>query len=610
MSQIFPPQKENAGSPWKEDEEIEDSGKNEPGNSAMATLVKIAIPILIVSLAGYGFYYFLTRPTGASIAVEFSKPDQILSGQPFALKISLSNNSDQILKNSRLAVSLPDKVYYLNGSQDQRVTETDVGDIGPGSATINTFNIVVIGDTNSLKHIDAKLSYQLTGSTAEFESKSGTDLSISQQAVDVSFELPQNVFDGSDFDLKVNYKNNSGQDFSNDVILKIDYPSEFQFSKSSVDPASGNNQWDLGKLPRGASSSITISGRIKGSGKSSYDFHGAVSASGKDFGGQTFTVAEQTAGISMSSSPLSVSMQINNQDNYVARAGDELIYRLHYKNNSSATFENVVVKASLLSDMLDFQSLKTDASFSSAGNTFTWMTANVPALSKLSPGEDGYLNIDIKLKKDFPIRLISDKNYTLKLNTEISSPTVPSGVKAPKTVSSSNFETKIAGMLQIQTKALWRDAASGFLNSGPYPPRVNQPTRYTIHWVLTNYATDVSGVQVSAFLQSGARWTGNVKSNIDNQPSYDPTSGKVTWDVGDIMANKGVINQPLEAVFQVEVTPAVNQAGQFVTFLGNTSIQWQDNFVNAQLSDSYRAMTTGLSDDPTIGVSINRSVQQ
>ncbi len=610
MASIFPPKKEKYVSPWEEDKEESSPEEEKPESSLMATLAKILIPILIIAVAGYGFYYFLTRPTGASVSIDFAKPDQILSGQPFTLKITVSNNSDQVLKNAKLSVSLPEKVYYLSGSQNQRVIETDSSDMGPGSASPSTFSLVAIGDTNSVKHIVAKLSYQLGGSTGEFESDAGTDLSVSEQIIDLGFELPESVFGGSAFDLKVNYKNNSSQDFDSDVILKIDYPSEFTFSKSSIDPSAGNNQWDLGKLPKGATGSITITGSVADSGKSSYDFHGAVSSNGQTFGGQTFTIAEQTASISMSTSPLLVSMQINGSDNYVAHAGDELIYRIHYKNNSSITFDNVTVKASLLSDMFDFQTLRTDASFSSAGNTFTWLAANTPALSKLSPGEEGNLDIDIRLKKDFPVRLISDKNYTLKLSTEVSSPTVPQGVKASRTVSTSNFETKVAGKLQIQAKALWRDAASGILNNGPYPPRVNQPTQYTVHWILTNYATDASNVQVSAYLQSGARWTGKVKSNTDNTPAYDQSSGKVTWNAGDIMANKGVINGPAEAVFQVELTPAVNQAGQYITFLGNTSVQWQDNFIGSQLTDSYKALTTALMDDPSIGISVNRSVQQ
>ena len=172
------------------------------------------------------------------------------------------------------------------------------------------------------------------------------------------------------------------------------------------------------------------------------------------------------------------------------------------------------------------------------------------------------------------------------------------------------METKVAGKITINAKALWRDASSGILNSGPYPPRVNQPTKYTVHWALTNYSTDVSGAQVSAFLQSGAKWTGVTKSNINSQPSYDFSTGKVTWDVGDLMATKGVISQQPEAIFQVEVTPAANQLNQFITFLGNTAVTGKDNFTGIQLNDTGQALTTELPDDQTVGNLPNRGVQQ
>ncbi|MEK7547152.1 MAG: hypothetical protein AAB536_03180 [Patescibacteria group bacterium] len=603
--------KEKNKSPWKEDEKFKDFEPEEDRGSAMKTFVKVAaVFVLAASIAGFGYYYFFMRSSGANVGVEFSKPGQIFSGQPFLLTVSFSNYSDQVLKNAVLSVYLPDNVSYLGpgSSPDQRVIEKNVGDMGPGSVNPdNVFSLVVIGDSQSIKYVNAKLSYQLGGSTAEFESKSGIDLSVGQQAVDLSFELPQNVFSGSNFNLIVKYQNNSGQDFGNNAILKIDYPSGFKFAKSSAELFSGDNQWDLGKLSKNSNGILTITGSIVGADQLSFGFHGAISTS---FSGRTLTIAEQTANISISSSPLSLSLSVNGSADYVARAGDNLVYNLHYKNNSVATFANIIIKASIAGEMLDFSTLRTDAAFDPIRNTFTWMVANAPSFAQLSPGEEGTVSIDIKLKKDFPIRRISDKNYIVKLQSEISSPTVPQGTDASKTVSTAALENKIAGKAQIQAKALWRDATSNILNSGPYPPRVNQPTKYTIHWIVTNYSTDVSGVKVSAFLQSGARWTGVVKSNTDSQPSYNSSTGEVTWDVGDLMATKGVISKPAEGIFQVEVTPALNQVGQFITFLGNTGIQWQDDFVGAQFSDSYQSLTTMLMDDTTISASADRRVQQ
>ena len=602
--------KEKVSSPWKEDEKL---GNFEPEeklveNSPMKTFAKIAVFILVVAFAGFS-YYFFTRPAGANVAIEFSvNPSQIFAGNPFTLTIPVSNFSDQVLKNVRLSISLPAQISYLDGSSDQRIVEKNIGDIGPGSVNSNNdFRLLALGDVQTLRHIDARLSYQLAGSTADFENKSGVDISVGQQAVDLSFDLPQGVFGGSNFDMTVKYQNNSGRDFSDDVLLKMDYPSGFQFAKSSVGPApANNNQWNLGKLPKGASGNLTITGSIVGAGQSSFDFHGSVSTG---FNGQTFTIAEQTGSVSISASPLSISPSLNGSADYVAHADDRLIYSLRYKNDSSDAFQNITIKASLSGEMFDFSSLRTNASFDSIRNTFTWVTANAPALAQLSPGEEGTATIEVNLKKDFPIRRISDKNYSLKLQVEINSPTVPAGTAASKTVSVANMETKVAGKIAISVKALWRDASSGILNSGPYPPRVNQPTKYTIHWLLTNYSTDVSGVQASAFLQSGARWTDITKSNTDNQPKYDSTTGKVTWDVGSLMATKGVISQKPEAIFQVEVTPAVNQVNQLITFLGDTSVDAQDNFTGTQLSDTGQALTTALPDDQTI-TSGDRGVQQ
>ncbi|MBI4085514.1 MAG: hypothetical protein HY432_03365, partial [Candidatus Liptonbacteria bacterium] len=593
--------------PWKSDEEVPGyEPEEEKENPKMKTWAIAGVSVFVIVAAAAGYYYF-TRPSGASVGIEFSKPDRILAGQPFSLKITFSNYSDEVLKNAVLSAYLPDDVFYLAGTPNQRVIEKNVGDVGPGSVNPDDFTLIAVGDSQVLKRIQAKLSYQLGGSTAEFETESKIDLSIGQQAVDLNFELPQAVFSGSNFNIEVKYQNNSDKDFSNDVILKMDYPSGFKFAKGSTEVSSGNNQWNLGKLQKGAGGSITITGSLVGADGVSSGFHGAVSTS---FGGRSFTIAEQTANLSISSSPLSISLSANGSSDYIAHAGDEIVYNLRYKNNSSMTFENIIIKASLSGAMLDFSTLKTDAAFDPLRNTFTWMVANAPGLSQLSPGEEGVFSIDIRLKKDFPIKRISDKNYAVKLDSEISSPTVPQGTDAERTVSTVGIETKIAGKVQVQAKALWRDAASDILNKGPYPPRVNQTTQYAIHWIVKNYATDVSGVKVSGFLQSGARWTGVVKSNTGGKPSYNSSTGEVTWNVGDMIATKGVISQPAEAIFQIEVTPAINQVGQFITFLGNTIVKWHDNFVNADFNDSFPSLNTMLPDDTTISPSADRTVQK
>ncbi len=602
-------------SPWAEDKNIGGFGENEPPTetSKMSAFSKIFVFVLVIALAGFGYYYFFMRTAGADVSVEFSDPGRILSGQPFRVTVSFSNNSEQVLKNAVLSVYLPEGVSYLDGSGSQRVIETNVGDVGPGSINPNVYNIIAVSSGQFVKRIEARLSYRLGGSTAEFETRKSFDFSFEEQAIGLSFDVPQGVFSGINFDMVVKYQNNTRQDFQSSAVLKMNYPQSFNFVKASAENlpvqagSPGNDTWDLGKLPKNATGSITITGNLVGASNSSFDFSGIVSTV---FKGQNFSIAEQTANVSISESPLSVSPSVNGSPDYVARAGEEIIYNLRYKNGSSAAMNNVVVRAKLSSEMFDFSTVKTDAFFDARSNTFTWITANTSALSQVLPGGEGTLTLDVRLKENFPIRRISDKNYVLKLDVQIESPTVPPGTSATKTMSVAALETKVMGKIEVAAKAFWRDAASGILNGGYYPPRVGSPTQYTIHWIVYNYSTDVSNAVVSAFLQSGARWTGKVKSNASSQPVYDQTTGKVTWELGTIMATKGVVSTPPEAIFQVELTPAPNQVGQYVTFLGSTGIEADDNFTGTKLSNSYREMTTLLPDDTTISGSVDRAVQK
>ncbi len=597
-------------SPWQEDTALEESSDplNEPDDkpSTMKTVAKTLIVVSLLSVAGFGYYYFFLRIAGPNVGLEFSKPDQILVGQPFSLAVSFSNYSDQILKSAKLSVLLPDGIAFLNGTPAQRVMEQNVGDIGPGSLNQQTFTLIAIKGGQTLARVEARLGYQTAGSSAEFQGHSEVDLPIGQPAVTLNFDVPQNVFSGESFDITVRYQNNSNEDFKN-FQLRVDYPPVFQFTKSSVDPSRSNNQWKLGTLAKGSNGSFRITGSLIGPEQSYFNFHGLVTA---EFLGQTYGISDQTASTVISASPLSLVPSLNNSSDYVSHIGDDVTYVLKYKNNSNVTIENIVVKAVLTGELFDFATLRSNASFDSLTRIVTWMTANTPALGAVGPGREGSVDLEIRLKSDFPIHRISDKNYTLKLNAQIESLTVPQGINASKTMSVANLENKVAGKLNLRVKALWRDSPAGIVNKGPYPPLVNRPTQYTVHWLVSNYATDASAVTVSSFLQSGARWTGVVKSNIDSQPSYDAASGKITWNVGTLIATKGVISPAAEAVFQIELTPAVNQLGQFVTFLGDTQVQGQDNFANLTLSDKVRALDTSLPDDASVTNLSNKTVQQ
>jgi hypothetical protein len=85
--------------------------------------------------------------------------------------------------------------------------------------------------------------------------------------------------------------------------------------------------------------------------------------------------------------------------------------------------------------------------------------------------------------------------------------------------------------------------------------------------------------------------------------------GTVTWKIEKISAGKGVVNEPIEAIFQIQGTPYTSQVGQYEPLLGETDLTGTDAFTNLPVSASDNAIDTSLPDDTTLGAGSGRVVQ-
>jgi hypothetical protein len=149
--------------------------------------------------------------------------------------------------------------------------------------------------------------------------------------------------------------------------------------------------------------------------------------------------------------------------------------------------------------------------------------------------------------------------------------------------------------------------SSGIKNAGPYPPRVNQPTRYTVHWLITNYATDADNVTISAYLQSGTTCTGKSVVPASTTFTCDSSGGAISWQIPAVAATTGISGRPLEAVFQVSNTPAINQVGQTITLVSPATLTATDAFVSSTMQATVGSVTTDMPDDGSISAN-NRGV--
>ncbi len=573
--------------------------------SIRSRVITIFAVLIILGGVMLGFLvYQASRSRG--IELQFSAPEKVTIGVPFDFRINIANSSQNVFEEVRLSVNLPEGLAFLGSPASKTVDFKELGTVSAGGVNQQIYKLIALNGENTFKRITASVSYLSGSLSSRFQEESSFDLSVGSYGLTLDIAAPQKIFSGEAFDAEISYKNVSDIDYS-DLKLKMEYPPTFTLIKSALIPDVGNNVWVLGGLRKGSENKFKINGNIIGPEGAFFDLKATIEAS---FLGQSYPISANSATLSIATSPLSLGILLNEDPEYIARTNDELHYTLSYVNNTDVGLRDVIIRAQLIGTMFDFTQLSSDASFRSTDNTLTWNASNVPELGTLSPGESGTVNFSLKTKMAYPIKRLSDKNFTLKVRGTIESPTVPHFVQAEKTFSVANLETKVAGQVDMDAKVLFRDAASGIINKGPFPPRVNQPTQYTVHWLITDYGTDVKEVEVKAFLAGNVRFTGAAKSSAGTSvPTYNERTQEMVWTIARVPATTGVISRALEATFQIVATPSSSDLGGFMPLIQETAIKAIDEFTNLELTDKDFPVNTSLPDDPTVtsgqGVVVN-----
>jgi hypothetical protein len=558
-------------------------------------LVFAAAVVLVFIVIGTAVFFVSFLRSGDNVVLELEGPGEVLRGVPFEVSVNVNNNTDSLVSGAELSVSPGKGVRDLGNLDGNGVFTDSIGDLGSGSLAKKTYRFIATAPEGE-EEIVFSMSY-FSSHQNSFETRAVSKVKIRGEAAKIEIEKPEQILPGSVFGLNIKYENLSGADLP-EAVLKVEYPSAFRFVSASLEPDSLNNYWRLGELMKNSSGNLEIRGRLEGGGSGPFTL--PVTLSSKILG-EDFPVAEGMAELSVSPSPVGLSALINRRESYVARVGDRLTYIIRYENSSGIALTDVVLKAGLSGEMYDFSSISSNGQVNVAARTVTWDVSNVPALRLVGAGAAGEVSFEVKLKDQFPINRLNDKNFSLKLLAELTSPSVPYYLSASETRAEASVETKVAGLVGVDAQAFYRDPLSKIINIGPMPPKVGTPTAYTIHWILRNYGTDISNVSVKIYLPENVRWTGIVKSNTDTVPLYDEETREVAWNLEAIRATKGVLDEPLAAVFQIEATPVNSDLGNFQNLVSATILSAIDDFTGLELVASDIALTSFLPDDVTVG---------
>jgi len=140
--------------------------------------------------------------------------------------------------------------------------------------------------------------------------------------------MPKELVNGQSFEFSLKFINQSDVSFDN-LQIKVDYPSGFNFKSSEPQSLEGDNVWSVGRIDAGEEIEIFINGDISGSEGDSKPFQAQAGI----LDDNQFTLySESISALKISSSPLLVIQTVNDSSSYIANSGEKLKYQIDYKS--------------------------------------------------------------------------------------------------------------------------------------------------------------------------------------------------------------------------------------------------------------------------------------
>ena len=563
----------------------------------LATLLAIA---LIFFFLGRGSF----RESNVELKIEGTQ--EISAGELVSYKITYKNGNKVSLNNVKLTFFYPSDAIVIkdnNNILDVTAENFDLGELKSGESGEKVLTAFIVGDKGNIKTARAILTFKPSTVNSTFQKETSLATTITSLAVPITLVVPPTVIKGQNISYLVDYRNQSEEDLK-DLRLEVRYPDGFSPTKFSPLPSSqdqNRSTWEIPKLNQNEGSRITIQGSISGNERETKSVSVTLQRKITTVSGDVYIDFEKTEASSVISTPLlSVGLTINESNDYTAHLDDLLRYEVSFKNNSDVDIGSLNLSVRLEGNMFDFSTVKSEGFFDSRQNTIFWNGSTIPELNNLRPHQTGTVEFEVRLKNKFSGGIGARESF-VKATAHLETPNVPAELDIDKLTADSELITRISTSPIFSQKVSLNDPIFG--SSGPFPPKVNEKTVFTIRWNLVNPSSDLMPAKVTAVLAPGVVWENQTRVN-GNQPQlvYSDKQKTVIWDLGTLPAGVGVSFPSYEANFQISITPSINQVGETVPLLKNVSFEGIDTFTKERILRTITDVTTSnISDSSESG---------
>jgi len=564
---------------------------------------------LILIIIGFGVFYFFFFEKNIfskeDVILSIIAPDEVNNGEIVDFIVKIKNNSQLPIKDIELTFYWPKGAIKteeetrdgkLNQQteggpeekeggikKDFRQEKVSIQNIMGGSEEGVSFKAKIFGYKDEKKEARATIYYFPKDINIRYSSKTNFSLVVRDNPLLFNVSIPSHVAPADNVNIEFSYSSISDVILDN-LMLKIKWPSGFNFLNSSPEPIEKTNIWSLGSLNIEEGGSVKIGGTFEGESGEEKVIEAEIGREDPQIG--FIILARLQKVIKLTKSEIEVFRKINGDPNYIAKPGDLLIYEILYQNKKEAIYNDLKIEFEIKGKVLDASTLSAPGAKILNGK-LVWDSSTLPELAFVGPYGKGKVSFSIKVRNDLKISGAFDKNLVISEKLIVNDL-----IK--------EYQTRVATKVGL-SQMVFYNIPKEFKNinlipTGPLPPEINQSTKFLVVWEIKNSTNNIGNVKVESTLPDSVQFVGQVFPK-DAKFSFNKNKKIVTLSVNTIEAGTGFTKPSKVYAFLIEIIPTKDQSGKILDLIGEAKIIAKDSFCEIEVFSESDGRDTTLVDD-------------
>ena len=556
------------------------------GYRKFVLLGSLLIFIFVAAISSVYLYLGGNQISTHNVQIAINGPAVIGGGEVVQLQIGISNQNSVTMESGSLILKYPEGTQSAGDSP--RILYEDripVDDIAPGETRNVPVRVVVFGDEQALKTIEATIEYRVDGTNSTLHNDAEPlAIRISSSPLVLRIESVEKVASGQLVDVIMTAVSNASTPLK-DILITASYPNGFEFENSNPAPVFGENVWRIDEILPEEEIEIKLQGIVRGLTEETFRINFSAGHPNPDnqyLLGSTLAEAKKDFFIERPFIDVEIAINNDTDRDVIIPQGKKSDVQLGITNTLDETVYDMVVEVVTSGNALTESSIESDNGFyDSNSGTVRWEVSNNESFSQVLPGDRRTLEFEVNQGPNLATASFDMvvNVYARRVDESSASETLIGTIKA---------EAKYSAEIIVGAQA-GRNVGR-FSDNGPIPPEVGETTSYTLSLVAEAGANDMTGAVVKTSLPVYVNWLDQYDS--DGTVTYNSVSKELEWDIGDIS-----MGDRKQFIFQVSMKPSVSQLDSIPVLLNKQLIRVNDRFTGALLQDDSPAVTTELSEE-------------